>query len=307
MAPGTRAERPLVILGATASGKSALALEVAGEVDNIEIVSGDSMAIYANMDIGTASPTAAELAAVPHHLVNLIDPSEEFTVSRYKRLAIQAMSEIRTRGNTPLLVGGTGLYLRAVIDDLQIPGRYPEILAELSAQESTTALHARLQSIDPVAASRMEPTNRRRILRALEVTLGSGQPFSSFGPGLNHYPPTPFVMMALRWPPEVLDQRIATRYQEQIRAGFLTEVERLAATKMSRTAAQALGYREFLAHIAGKCTFNEALDQAIQRTRRLARRQQRWFRRDPRVIWVDAPVSVSRAAQIWDERRKTPL
>ncbi len=307
MAPVTRAERPLVILGATASGKSALALTVSSEINNIEIVSGDSMAIYKHMDIGTAAPSAVERAALPHHLVNLIEPHEEFTVGRYKRLAIKAISEIRTRGNTPLLVGGTGLYLRAVIDDLQIPGRYPEVLAELSAQKSTTALHDRLQSIDPVAASRMEPTNRRRILRALEVTLGSGQPFSSFGPGLNHYPPTPFVMMALRWPPEVLDQRIVARYQEQIRAGFLNEVKRLAATEMSRTAAQALGYREFLAYTAGKCTFNEALDQAIARTRRLARRQQRWFRRDPRIIWVDAPVSASQAVQIWDERRKRPL
>ena len=306
MTPTTRADRPLVILGPTASGKSSLALAIAGEIGAAEIVSIDSMAVYRGMDIGTASPSASEREQVPHHLIDVADPGEEFTVGVFKRLAVQAMAEIRERGNTPILVGGTGLYLRAVVDDLKLPGRYPEIAAELDAEPDNEALHARLASLDPTAASRMEQSNRRRILRALEVTIGSETPFSSFGPGLEHYGPTPFVMTALRWPQEILDERIAARCRDQIEAGFLDEVRTLAAGEVSRTAAQALGYREFLAHIAGECTLDEALETAVKRTRRFARRQQRWFRRDPRICWIDAPVGASEIIEHWDEQRILP-
>ena len=303
----SRAERPLVILGPTASGKSALAIEVAQKIGRCEIVSVDSMAVYKRMDIGTASPNAADLKKVPHHLINLVDPSEEFTVGAFKRLAVDAIAGIRARNKTPILVGGTGLYLRAVVDDLKLPGRYPEVVAALDAETSTEALHARLAQLDPLAAARMEPSNRRRVLRALEVTIGSGAPFSSCGPGLEHYGPTPFVMLALRWPPEILAERISSRFRAQLAAGFLAEVEALAANKISRTAAQALGYREFLAHLAGECTFDEALTTAIQRTRKFARRQQRWFRRDPRVVWVDAPTSAGDLCELWDQHRKLPV
>ena len=261
------------------------------------------MAVYRGMDIGKAAPTASDRDQVPHHLIDVADPSEEFTVGVFKRMALRAIAEIRERGNTPILVGGTGLYLRAVVDDLKLPGRYPEIAAELDAEPDTELLHARLTLLDPTAASRMEPSNRRRVLRALEVTIGSGTLFSSFGPGLKHYGPTPFVMVALRWPQEILDERISARYRDQMEAGFLDEVRALAAGEVSRTAAQALGYREFLAHVAGECTLEEALATAIKRTRRFARRQLRWFRRDSRICWIDAPVTGSEMIGHWDEQR----
>jgi len=202
-------------------------------------------------------------------------------------------------------VGGTGLYLRAVIDDLEIPDQYPELRAELEADADTAGHHRRLASLDPVAASRMEPNNRRRVIRALEVTLGSGRPFSSFGPGLETYPVTPFVQVALRWPRDELDRRIALRYERQIHDGFLAEVEALRVIGPSRTAAQALGYRELVEHLEGSCTLDEALDAAIRRTCRFARRQERWFRRDPRIRWVDAPVDAGEVLTIWDEVRST--
>ena len=279
-------------------------MAIAKELGQAEIVSIDSMAVYRGMDIGTASPTASDRAQVPHHLIDVADPGEEFTVGLFKRLALQAIAAIRERGNAPILVGGTGLYLRAVVDDLKLPGRYPEIAAELDSEPDTEALHARLSILDPVAASRMEPSNRRRVLRALEVTIGSGSLFSSFGPGLEHYGPTPFVMVALRWPKEILDDRISARYQDQMEAGFLEEVRALAAGEVSRTAAQALGYREFLAHIQGECSLDEALVTATKRTHKFARRQQRWFRRDPRIHWVDAPVTAPEMIKLWDEHRE---
>lgn len=307
MIPTSRADRPLVILGPTASGKSSLALATADEIGRAEIVSIDSMAVYRGMDVGTASPTASDQQQVPHHLIDVADPAEEFTVGVFKRMALAALQAIRGRGNAPILVGGTGLYLRAVVDDLNLPGRYPEVAAELDAEPDTEALHTRLASLDPLAASRMEPGNRRRVLRALEVTIGSGSPFSSYGPGLEEYGPTPFVMVALRWPQDVLDERISTRYQEQMDAGFLDEVRQLAARGVGRTAAQALGYRELLSHIAGECTLEQALATAIKRTRRFARRQQRWFRRDPRINWMDAPVTTAELVGLWDERRANAI
>ena len=307
MIPTTRADRPLVLLGPTASGKSSLAVATAEEIGQAEIVSIDSMAVYRGMDIGTASPTVSDQQQVPHHLIDVADPSEEFTVGVFKRMALAAIEAIRERGNTPILVGGTGLYLRAVVDDLNLPGRYPEVAAELDAESDTEALHTRLASLDPLAASRMEPGNRRRVLRALEVTIGSGSQFSSYGPGLEEYDPTPFVMVALCWPQDVLDERISTRYQEQMDAGFLDEVRQLAARGVGRTAAQALGYRELLSHIAGECTLEQALATAIKRTRRFARRQQRWFRRDPRINWMDAPVTTAELVGLWDERRVNPI
>lgn len=288
------AQRPLAILGPTASGKSTLALAIAdlAAVDGhtVELVSIDSMQVYRGMNVGTATPTAAEQTAVRHHLIDLVDPSYAFTVSEFQDLANTAIAEIQGRGNVPVLVGGTGLYLRAVIDDLEIPAQFPDVRAELDQEPNTEALHARLAELDPTAATKMEPNNRRRVLRALEVTVGSGRPFSSFGPGMESYGESRFVQVALRWERAELDRRIAGRYEIQMANGFLDEVRWLAEQNPSRTAMQALGYRELLAHVAGECTLDEALDLAIIRTRQFARRQERWFRRDPRILWVDAPV-----------------
>ena len=288
-----------MIVGPTASGKSEVAMGVARLIGGAEIVTLDSMQVYRGMDIGTATPSAAEQAEVPHHLIDLVDPCEEFAVAQLQDRAHAVIDEIRDRGAVPVLVGGTGLYVRAVIDDLRIPGRYPEVRAELETGPDTAALHRRLVDLDPVAAGRMEPTNRRRIVRALEVTIGSGEPFSSYGPGLGHYPVTPFVQVGLCWDRGQLDERIAARYERQLADGFLDEVRSLAERPISRTASQALGYKELLRHVQGEMTLDEALDLAVVRTRRFARRQERWFRRDPRVHWLDAPATPADALSVW--------
>ena len=279
----------LVIVGATASGKSVLAMELARRRPGVELVSMDSMALYRGMDVGTTAPTAAERAEVPHHLVDLVDPTEDFTVSEFQVAARWALDDMEGRGARAVLVGGTGLHVRAVVDDLEIPGRYDEVREVLDADDDTPGLHTRLAGLDPVAAGRMEPTNRRRVVRALEVTLGSGRPFSSFGPGLEAYPATPFTQVGLRVDREVLDRRIADRYRHQLEDGFLDEVRWLAALDggPSRSAAQALGYSELLAHLRGECTLADAIADAVAATRRFARRQERWFRRDPRIEWLD--------------------
>ena len=279
---------PLVIVGPTATGKSALAVALAKRTPGAEIVSADALAVYRGMDIGTAKPTFEERAGIVHHLIDIADVDEEFTVSRFQDEAKAALAVVADRGGVPIVVGGTGLYVRAVVDDFTIPGQYPEVRAEIEQNPSTRVLWERLDHLDPVAAAKMEPSNRRRIVRALEVTLGTGQPFSSFGPGVDQYPPTRFRQVGLRIDRADLDRRIDDRYDAQLEAGFLDEVGRLASLGLSRTAAQGLGYRELLDHLAGNATLDEALAEARQRTRRFARRQERWFRRDPRIAWFDA-------------------
>ncbi len=283
------APRRLALVGPTASGKSALALDVARRLGDVEIVTVDSMQVYRGMDIGTAKPSEAERRAVPHHLLDLVDPSESFTLRQFQRAARAAIAEIEDRGRRPLLVGGTGLYLRAIVDDLEIPGRFPEARTTAEANPDTAALHAQLAALDPTAAARIEPGNRRRIVRALEVTTGSGRTFSSFGDGLDAYPDTDWDLVALSVDRDVLAARIAARYQHQLDEGFLDEVRALADLDppIGRTAAQALGYRQLLDHLAGDSDLDAALDAAIAATRRFARRQRSWFRRDPRLTWLD--------------------
>jgi tRNA dimethylallyltransferase len=280
----------VALVGTTASGKSALALAAARRDPTVELVSVDSMQVYRGMDVGTAKPTPAEQAEVPHHLIDIADPWEDFTVARFAGAARTALAGIEARGHRALLVGGTGLYLRAVVDDLAVPGQFPAVRAELEAEPDAAALHRRLVELDPRAASRMEPTNRRRVIRALEVTLGSGRPFSSFGPGLDVYPPTRFTLVGVALPHEVVAQRIEDRYRQQMAAGFLEETRRLLADPrgLSRTAGQALGYAELAAHLQGELGLEEAVELAVRRTRRFARRQASWFRRDPRIRWLDA-------------------
>lgn len=288
----SRPSRHVALVGPTASGKSAVALVVARSRPDLEIVTVDSMQVYRGMDIGTAKPTAAERAEVPHHLLDVADASEDYTVKRFQVDAREAIAGIEERGHRALLVGGTGLYLRALVDDLDIPGRWPELRAELEAEAAATgpeALHRRLAELDPVAASRMEPTNTRRIVRALEVTVGSGRPFSTYGPGLGqHGPGERFAQIGLDVDVDDLRHRIAGRYAAQLDAGFLDEVRVLAARPagLSRTACQALGYKELLAHVDGELDLDAAVDLAIRRTRQFARRQRAWFRRDPRIAWA---------------------
>ncbi len=299
----------MAIVGTTASGKSAAAMALARAIGDVEIVSVDSMQVYRGMDIGTAKPSAADRWEVPHHLIDLVDPWDHFDVHAFQAAVDAALADIAVRGRRALLVGGTGLYLRAIIDQLTLPGRYPEAATELDAEPDTAALHRRLGVLDPLAASRMEATNRRRVIRALEVCIGSGRPFSSFGPGIDAYPPTRFELVGLWLPRPLVAQRIAQRYEDQLEAGFLDEVRRLAQLPrpLSRTALHALGYRELLAHLRGEMTLDEAIDSAAARTRRFARRQRVWFRRDPRVTWIGAgddpsvvvPSLVSHAAMLW--------
>ncbi|HEX3334732.1 MAG TPA: tRNA (adenosine(37)-N6)-dimethylallyltransferase MiaA [Acidimicrobiales bacterium] len=286
----------VALVGVTASGKSDVALGLARARGDCEIVSVDSMCVYRGMDIGTSKPDAAARAAVPHHLLDLVDPDEEFTVSQFQQAARAALSGIEERGHHALLVGGTGLYLRAVVDGLTIPGRYPDVAASLEAEldagrAQPADLHARLAELDPVGAGRMEPTNRRRVVRALEVTLGAGRPFSEFGPGLEAYPASGVRQVGLAVAAEDVDRRIERRFAAMLEAGLVEEVRRLAARPegISRTARQALGYREILAHVEAGAPLEGCVEEAVRRTRQFARRQASWFRRDPRLTWASTP------------------
>ena len=283
--------RRVAVVGPTASGKSAVAMAVAEQLGDVELVSVDSMQVYRGMDIGTAKPTPDERARVPHHLIDLVEPCDEFSVAEFQRAYEAVLSDLVVRGRRALLVGGTGLYHRVVIDGLDIPGEWPDIRARLEAEaadDGAEALHARLAEVDPDAAAKMEPTNTRRIVRALEVWEGSGRRFSSFGPGLDAYPPSPVAQICLRWDRDALTERIVQRVHRMIDDGLVDEVRRIAeGAGFSRTAAQALGYKEIIAHLRGETTLDEAVELISLRTRQFAVRQERWFRRDPRVTWVD--------------------
>lgn len=254
---------------------------------DVEIVSVDSMQVYRGMDIGTAKPTAEEQLEVPHHCIDLVDASDEFTVGDFKAAHDVATADIAARGARTLLVGGTGLYHRVVIDDFDLPGEFADVRAELDTDPDTENMHRRLIELDPLAASRMEPGNRRRVLRALEVTLGSGRPFSSFGPGVDAYPVSPVEQIGLRHARPVIAERVEARVRAMVDAGLIDEVTRLHESGMSRSAGQALGYKEIVDHLDGRVGKDEAIAMIVTRTRQFAVRQDRWFRRDPRVRWID--------------------
>ena len=289
--------RAVALVGATASGKSRLAHEVArAAAGGVEVVSVDAMAVYRGMDLATAKPTAGERREVTYHLLDVLDPDEECTVALFQRWARAAAAGIASRGHAALYVGGTGLYHRAVLDDLAIPGVYPEVRArlEVEAQRDLASLYDELARVDPVAAARLEPTNARRVVRALEVVRGSGRPFSSFGEGLAAYGPVRVTQVGLRVELAEIDRRIETRFTAWLGAGLVEEVARLAASPrgLSRTARQAVGYRELLAHVEGGEPLEACVERALVASRRLARRQLAWFTRDPRVEWFEDPARV---------------
>ena len=283
----------VALVGPTASGKSQLAHELALERGDVEIVSVDAMSVYRGMDLATAKPTLAARCEVPYHLIDLVEPSEEFTVAEFQRAARDAKSTIEGAGHGVVYVGGTGLYGRAVLDDLDIPGLYPDVRAALEprAENELDALYEELCRVDPLAASRIERTNARRVLRALEVTLGSGRPFSSYGEGLMNYGPVRVVQVGLDVEPDVLDERIARRFRAWMDEGLLEEVAELRERPggLSRTARQAVGYRQLLSHLEDDAPLEGCVVDAITQSRRLARRQRSWFRRDPRVEWMSDP------------------
>lgn len=282
----------VALVGPTASGKSYLALQVARSLSNVEIVSVDSMQVYRGMDIGTAKPTAEDQADVLHHLIDLVDPDQTFSVTEYQTAFATAVTAIHRRGNHALVVGGTGLYLRAVLDNLVPPGRFPTARATIEDETNTRLLYARLSELDPLAASRIEPDNRRRIVRALEVTIGSGRPFSSFGPGLQTFGKPRFPCFALAVEPTDLAISINARVQQMLAVGLIDEVQTLLTRfDFSPTARQAIGYKEVLDMLAAdsetqKSIRGELAEQIAARTRKYARRQRAWFRRDPRITWM---------------------
>jgi len=285
----------LAIVGATASGKTRLAVELARRVGGIELVSVDAMAVYRGLDIGTAKPDAAERRGLRWHLVDAVPPSVEFSVADFQAMASSAIASIEHAGHRPLLVGGTGLYHRAIVDELEIPPRFADIRAALEAEAAqgeaaVRGLYRRLAELDPVASTRTEPNNARRIVRALEVVLGSGRTFSSYGPGLGSYGAVGWTIVGLTVDRALLDASIESRLDRQLRCGFVDEVAGLLARPggLSRTARQALGYRELIEHLAGRGDFASTRERILARTRSFARRQISWFGRDPRVVWFDA-------------------
>ena len=280
--------RRVVVLGPTGSGKSDVAMAAAVAAGNVHIVACDSMQVYRGMDIGTGKPTATDRAAVVHHGLNLCGPDERFTVSRYAEEIDAARRAIAAADAHEIIVGGTGLYLTAVTDGLSVPGEWPEIRAELEADPDTAGMYARLLALDPVAASRIEPNNRRRIVRALEVCLGSGRRFSDSGEGVAGFPDDGVVRIGIRWQRDALRARIASRVARMVADGLVDEVRGLlAGPGLSTTAAQALGYKEMVDHVEGRASLADATAETVLRTQQFAVRQERWFRRDPRVRWVD--------------------
>ncbi|MDP9241595.1 MAG: tRNA (adenosine(37)-N6)-dimethylallyltransferase MiaA [Actinomycetota bacterium] len=287
------AARPLfALVGPTASGKSRIGLLVAERI-GAEIVSVDSMLVYRGMDVGTAKPTPEECGRVPHHLLDLAEPQEPFSVAAYQRAGRAALRDIASRSRRALLVGGSGLYFRALVDDLEFPATDPSVRSELEILARAAGperLHSRLAAFDPEAAGRIEPANARRTVRALEVAAVTGRPFSSFAASWERYPAERVRVAGIDPGREALDERIRVRVQRMLRDGFLDEVEDLVRRGLGGwlTSSQAIGYAEMTRHLAGECSLADAVASTERRTRALARRQRAWFRRDPRVRWFGA-------------------
>ena len=288
----TQPGRPavLAVVGATAVGKSDLAIALARQLGG-EVVNADSMQLYRGMDVGTAKLPVSERAGVPHHLLDLWNVRVEANVADYQRLARACIAGVRDRGQLPVLVGGSGLYVRAALDHLDFPGTDPELRARLEAElaaEGPGALHRRLAAVDPVAAASILPSNGRRLVRALEVVELTGRPFAATLP--DHRYAVPAVQLGLTLPRPVLDARIEARVDRMWQHGLVEEVRRLAGhgLRAGRTASRALGYAQVLRFLDGELTEREARDDTVRATRRFARRQESWFRRDPRVRWLDA-------------------
>ncbi|MGD0684893.1 MAG: tRNA (adenosine(37)-N6)-dimethylallyltransferase MiaA [Streptosporangiaceae bacterium] len=298
--------QPLIaVVGPTAAGKSGLSLRLAESLGG-EIVNADSMQLYRGMDIGTAKLPPAERAGVPHHLLDIWEVTRTASVSEYQQFARAAIAEIRGRGRIPILVGGSGLYVRAAIDNLEFPGTDPLLRDGLEAELAdlgAAALHARLARADPAAAAAILPGNGRRIVRALEVIELSGRPFSATLPDYESVYPA--VQLGLQLPRDELDRRVAGRVSRMWQAGLVAEVRELAGRglRQGRTASRALGYAQVLRFLAGEWTQEQAAAETARATRRFARRQESWFRRDPRISWLpaDEPGLAGRALAVLRE------
>jgi tRNA dimethylallyltransferase len=280
----------IAVVGPTATGKSGLGIALARALGG-EVVNADSMQLYAGMDIGTAKEPEAARKGVPHHLLDIWPVTQAANVADYQKLARAAIDDVAARGLVPVLVGGSGLYVRAALDDLHFPGTDAATRARLTDEldrVGPAALHARLATLDRDAAAAILPGNGRRIVRALEVIELSGRPYTATMPSYAQVRPA--VQLGLTLPRPELDLRIAVRADRMWQAGFEAEVRRLAGQGLREgiTASRALGYQQLLRHLDGEGTLDDARAETIKATRRFARRQESWFRRDPRVHWLDA-------------------
>ncbi|BCW18785.1 tRNA (adenosine(37)-N6)-dimethylallyltransferase MiaA [Pseudarthrobacter enclensis] len=290
----------VAVVGPTGSGKSDLAVSLALELGG-EVVNADAMQFYRGMDIGTAKITHAERKGVPHHLLDILDVTQEASVSDFQHQARQVIADIHARGKRAILVGGSGLYVRAALDVLEFPGTDPSLRRTLEAElaaHGRAAMLARLRDVDPASAERL--SDDRRIIRALEVHQLTGRPFSSFMPRREYYQPA--VQIGLSVERAALHERLAARVHAMVDAGLLEEVRRLdaAGLRAGKTACRALGYAQFLQVIDGSATVAEAAEATIVATRQFARRQLTWFRADPRITWLDwqDPGLAGRAAAL---------
>jgi tRNA dimethylallyltransferase len=280
--------RVIAVVGPTAAGKTALSLDLATAL-GAEVVNADSMQLYRGMDIGTAKLRPEQRRGVPHHVFDLWEVTEPASVAEYQRAARRAIDDVLARGRTALLVGGSGLYLRAVLEHFDFPGTDERLRADLEAelaQVGPAPLHARLAERDPAAAGRILPSNGRRIVRALEVVQLTGSPFVARLPEPRPYYPA--IHIGVDVDTDTLDERVARRVDQMWEQGLVEEVRMLAGRGLrdGRTAGRALGYQQVLAHLAGACSQDEARAATIRATRRFVRRQRSWFRRDERIIWL---------------------
>ncbi|WP_371576420.1 tRNA (adenosine(37)-N6)-dimethylallyltransferase MiaA [Streptomyces sp. NBC_01314] len=280
--------RVIAVVGPTAAGKSDLGVFLARRLGG-EVVNADSMQLYRGMDIGTAKLTPGERDGVPHHLLDIWDVTAAASVAEYQRLARARIDALLAEGRWPILVGGSGLYVRGAVDHLEFPGTDPEVRARLEEEltlRGSGALHARLAAADPEAAHAILPSNGRRIVRALEVIEITGKPFTANLPGHDSVYDTVQIGVDVARPE--LDERITRRVDRMWDAGLIEEVRSLTAQGLreGRTASRALGYQQVLAALAGQCTMDEARAETVRATKRFARRQDSWFRRDPRVHWL---------------------
>jgi tRNA dimethylallyltransferase len=293
--------RVIAVVGPTAAGKSALSLALAHELGG-EVINADSMQLYRGMDIGTAKLATPQRQGVPHHVLDIWDVTVTASVAEYQRLARRAVADVAARGRVPVLVGGSGLYVRAVLEEFAFPGTDPAIRSRLEAELATVgaaSLHARLREVDRAAADRILPSNGRRIVRALEVVEMTGGPFTAALPGPT--PAYPSVQIGVDRDTDDLDRRIAGRVEHMWASGLLDEVRRLerAGLRAGRTAGRALGYQQALAEMDGVLTDAQARAATTRATRRFVRRQRSWFRRDPRIVWLDgaSPALVADAVK----------
>jgi tRNA dimethylallyltransferase len=281
--------RPAIaVVGPTAAGKSDLSLALARALGG-EVVNADSMQLYRGMDIGTAKLTASERGLVPHHLLDIWPVTRTSSVSEYQLLARAAIADIQDQRRTPILVGGSGLYVRAALDNLQFPGTDPDLRARLEGELAAVGpaeLHSRLRTADPAAAAAILPSNGRRIVRALEVIQLTGRPFSATLPQYEYA--VPAVQVGIELPRPDLDRRVTERVHRMWRLGLVEEVRRLvpAGLRDGKTASRALAYAQVLRFLDGEWTEAQAAAQTIMATKRFVRRQESWFRRDPRITWL---------------------